>query len=242
MARQERESAASGRTASKKDCAERNSRGDKGNGPTERAALRRRWLAAAATVALFAVGLSTAGSAAASTPTNPNDKPTKLIPCPDDNVLLSDIMIVWRESPTVPFTNIAVKPTPSARAQVIGSGRLLVDEFFACMSEISDTGATIHAKRNVWMPAGPTWGCWQCDLWIELVGTKIFSPDSQDAANWQTFIDQLQCHDGAPRFWEAVTKDRFGEYNLGGDMWDLEGSRAPTRNRFTWFLSACNWD
>ena len=132
--------------------------------------------------------------------------------CPD-SAYVDSIMISWRDPGSDEFTRISVKPTKKAREADIGSGGDLVVEFLRCMALLDGYGAMIyamsHSERQV-----------------------TFSPTSTDRALWQTFIDQLQCHD-APPF------NIFGDTEV--DLWDLEGHRPPTRNRLTWFNSSCNW-
>lgn len=132
--------------------------------------------------------------------------------CPG-SAYVQSVRISWGDPETGEFTTIRVNPTEAAREAAVGSGGQLVSEFLRCMSRLDGDGAMIYAMSS-WGPP------------------VTFFPTSTDRTNWQTFIDQLQCHDAPP-------------LNLFGDntytLWDLEGHRLPTRDLFVWGVSSCNW-
>ena len=161
---------------------------------------------ASTAMSLLAVFLSSAPTAGASV------DPTPETPCPD-SAYLDKITISWRDTTSEGFTRITVWHTQEARGALIGTGGQLVSEFLDCMRLLASHGETIYAKSY--------WG-----------RSVTFYPSSTNRDHWQTFIDQLQCHDAPP-------------VNMMGDTvhtaWGLEGHRPPTRNRVIWGLTSCNW-
>ena len=175
--------------------------------------------------------LSTGSPAVASD--NPNDDTTSVV-C--DGLYIDKIDVDWRFG-SDSFTKISVTPTHWALLQLFGGASTIEREFFACMRMTADTGATIYAKWIRVLPAGPQGLCFWCDDELRFVSTVVFSPDSDDRAKWQTFIDQLRCHDFPPFGFEELVTSTSGK-----SVWDLEGHHPPSNDMLIWFLSACNWD
>ena len=150
-----------------------------------------------------------------------------------DGVYIDEITVVWRSEAIDGFTEISVNPTLKARWAAIGVGAPLEEEFFAYMRKTAsdDPHLSIYAKWFRVVPSDPhvCGGSW-CQN--RLLSKVLFYPNSDDRAKWQTFIDQLQCHDVPPVGFETLLAGTYA-HSIRWKLWrpcprSCSRARTPT--------------
>lgn len=182
-------------------------------------------------------GIFSSSSSSSSSP-QPTGHPR--VSCPDSELIV-EIEARWRDAGYGGYTKFGVVPDINSRLNIIGGGDDLVTDFLACLQRFDQTGQqTVIAKARRTRRVRTCW-LWHCFYTNREIATTVeFNLDSTSDKNWATFIDQLQCHDMPPGIVEAAQLMLRSE-GLGGETWDLGGSRNPTRNRWTWITKECNW-